>query len=109
MEFSKSAAPFRNWALGAGESAGTYNAPGLPNVAGRILAFLTSTPDYSGVIYADITPNNKTLTGNPGGWGWANLRIDASRGSAIYGGSATVMPPSIDMPVILYLGRPNRG
>lgn len=97
---------FQNWVLGAEGTAGGYNAPGLPNVAGSILAFLTTTPVYSGVIYADITPNNKTLTGNPGGWGWANMMIDASRGSAIYGGSATVMPPSVDIPVILYLGRP---
>ena len=39
------------------------------------------------------------------GKGYA-LGIDASKSNDVYGASSTVMPPSVDIPVILYLGRP---
>ena len=35
---------------------------------------------------------------------WDSLDIDASRSNPLYGSSTTVMPESINLPVILYLG-----
>lgn len=32
--------------------------------------------------------------------------LDASRSNSTYGASSTVMPPSVNVPMILYLGRP---
>lgn len=94
---------FCAWALGQGKNAGAWNAPGLPNVTGS----------FGGV----------TFTGYPTGaftggiaTGFAStaqmnaerqiVTLDASRVSPVYGASATVMPPSVNIPVIFYLGRP---
>ena len=36
----------------------------------------------------------------------SGIGFDASLSSAVYGGSDTIMPPSINQPAVLYLGRP---
>ena len=91
---------FRAWALGAGESAGTYNAPGLPEIFGT--TGYDAQSEYSGAFYA-----GDSIYGQAGsGATRRNLSFKASLCNPSYGASATVMPSSINAPVILYLGRP---
>lgn len=95
---------FRNWGPEGDNEAGQFNTAGLPNIMGDVYAnsgswtfsgafFTTSgTGKAVGVSSSDISVKNK-------------FSIDASKSNPIYGGSHTVMPPSINQPVILYLGR----
>ena len=95
---------FRNWAPEGDNEAGQFNTAGLPNIMGDVYAnsgswtfsgafFTTSgTGKAVGVSSSDISVKNR-------------FSIDASKSNPIYGGSHTVMPPSINQPVILYLGR----
>ena len=106
MEFSKSRARFRNWTLGASEGAGVWNAPGLPNITGRFYnVVLNAVQGGTGAAVPDGGYSVAAGAGVGGGSAGA-FRIDASRSNAIYGASSTVMPPSVDIPVIFYLGRP---
>ena len=96
---------FRNWVLGQSENAGGYNAPGLPEIAGTFRQLSYSGFTTSGCFY---NANNGTTTniGGAGGYTLTTFGFKASRSNATYGTSATVMPSSINIPVILYLGRP---
>lgn len=108
---------FRNWALGASESAGAWNAPGLPNIMGQATAvgnedgFISPGGNVaaglvSGAIIKGLQcTHGSAMSSSNYGKGYA-LGIDASKSNDVYGASSTVMPPSIDIPVILYLGRP---
>ena len=94
--------------LGAGE-AGGYNAPGLPNITGR--ASNQSDMGYGlyGLKYADgafFCIKSKAHTPTGGNAASMSLGLDASLASPVYGNSTTVMPPSVNMPVVFYLGRP---
>ena len=101
---------FRGW-TGAG-SAGGYNAPGLPNVVGEWSNFnvpiiSVPAPLPSGAIRLLNSANgNSTLTTGGTGYIWDGMSLEASRANFIYGGSDTVMPASVNLPVILYLGIP---
>ena len=104
-------ARFRGWAQGTG-NAGGYNAPGLPNVVGEwsnfntpIMSIPASLP--SGAIRLSNSANvNSVLTIGGTGYVWDGMSLEASRSNFIYGGSDTVMPASVNLPVILYLGIP---
>ena len=93
--------------LGQSENAGGYNAPGLPDITGYLPighARLDTSPPY-GAISLDIIKTENYGETNPGGKS-ATIRFSASRSNSIYGAASTVMPPSVNIPVILYLGRP---
>lgn len=102
---------FRAWGQGTGD-AGGYNAPGLPNVVGEwsnfntpIMSIPASLP--SGAIRLSNSANvNSVLTIGGTGYVWDGMSLEASRSNFIYGGSDTVMPASVNLPVILYLGIP---
>ena len=99
--------------LGTSGKAGGYNAPGLPNITGSE-AF--RHPDYG--MFVGGT-NSGALSGIVGASpqsarasAYTNydtpmdvLYFDSSKSNPIYGNSNTVQPPSIDLPVIFYLGR----
>ena len=103
--------PFRAWAQGTGD-AGGYNAPGLPNVVGEWSNFnvpiiSVPAPLPSGAIRLSNSANvNSVLTIGGTGYVWDGMSLEASRSNFIYGGSDTVMPASVNLPVILYLGIP---
>ena len=102
---------FRAWGQGTGD-AGGYNAPGLPNVVGEWSNFnvpiiSVPAPLPSGAIRLSNSANvNSTLTIGGSGYVWDGMSLEASRSNFIYGGSDTVMPASVNLPVILYLGIP---
>ena len=97
---------FRAWTGGTG-NAGGYNAPGLPEIEGHfdgcdILG--DSISDWRGAFIRDgLLYGN--IVGSPSGMGIElPTTFSAMASNPIYGSSATVMPASINLPVILYLG-----
>lgn len=108
---------FRAWALGADGMAGGYNAPGLPNITGQATAvgnedgFISPGGNVAAglvngaIIKGSQCTHGSAMSSSNYGKGYA-LGIDASKSNDVYGASSTVMPPSVDIPVILYLGRP---
>ena len=95
---------FRAWGQGAG-NAGGYNAPGVPDLSGYVPAVVMSESTVSATGPFSVGPVTYTDTVNPGqGQVHRSIIFSASHVSAIYGASPTVMPASIDLPVILYLG-----
>ena len=108
--FSPCLRPFRAWALGAGESAGTYNAPGLPEIKGEAAFGQAQTEigalgSASGALSVGGQFNVRYWSPLPNGGMYSKLFFTASQANPLYGASATVMPPSVNAPVILYLGR----
>ena len=92
---------FRNWGLGSEEEAGIFNQPGLPNITGGW------TGDFSSGHYGAFSSSQMSSFGiGNGSYGKMKTTMDASRCSPIYGRATTVMPSSINQPIILYLGRP---
>ena len=97
-------ARFRGWTLGAGE-AGKYNAPGLPDIIGKYGQVFARPAVAEGPFAgSDIIAENVQ--------GGTDSAIDylvtvgfrASAANPTYGASATVMPSSINLPIILYMG-----
>lgn len=79
--------------------AGTANAAGIPNIIGY-----TGSPSEfrtkSGACYAS---GNAVTQGHA--YQVESTGIDASRCSSIYGASSTVMPESVNLSCIIYLGK----
>ena len=104
--------PFRAWALGESREAGAWNAPGLPNIEGGFGIHVQSAGVYwsTSLLYGafryqkgrggNIVTDQINQAENP------SPQFNASWANSIYGAASTVMPPSVDIPVILYLGRP---
>ena len=102
--FSICLPPFRGWRPGAGE-AGKYNAPGLPDIIGKYGQVFARPAVAEGPFAgSDIIAENVQ--------GGTDSAIDylvtvgfrASAANPTYGASATVMPSSINLPIILYMG-----
>ena len=111
MEFSKSRARFRAWVLGTADGAGAWNAPGLPNIEGGFGIYVQNAGVYWSTLLSygafryqigrggNIVTDQINQAENP------SPQFNASWANSIYGASSTVMPPSVNTPVILYLGR----
>ena len=105
--------PFRAW-TGVG-NAGGYNAPGLPNIQGvssgdncLTTHVLSIGPVWTGPLRVGYNLESAgevyERRANPYEGLYGGMQFDASRANAIYGASQTVMPASVDLPVITYLG-----
>ena len=97
---------FRAWGQGIGK-AGGYNTPGVPNILGswsgwNIMSIAQG--GANGVFQAHWEPNGAVALETKTAGVWDNLIIDASNSNPVYGSSQTVMPASIDVPCIIYLG-----
>ena len=91
------------------QTAGGYNAPGLPNIKGGVSMHSapngTNIQSVSGAFYAETTLSSFREGGNliSSATSIPAFYLDASRSSSIYGGSSTVQPASIKLlPVIVY-------
>lgn len=98
-------APFRGW-TGAG-SAGEYNAPGLPEIEGtwsgwNIMSIAGG--ENAGAFQSHWEAAGSIASATKEAGVWDRLLIKASRSNPLYGSSTTVMPASVNLPVILYLG-----
>ena len=93
------------------QTAGGYNAPGLPNITGEVMMHSATTgTNMEGVIGA-FYPKNTLSSFRDGGplvtvsgvSSIPSFTLNASRSSSIYGGSSTVQPASVKLlPVIVY-------
>lgn len=94
---------FRAW-TGAGES-GKYNAPGLPDIIGKY-GQIFARPEVAEGPFAgsDIIAENLQGGTDSAIDYLVTVRIRASAANPTYGASATVMPSSINLPIILYMG-----
>ena len=97
--------PFRAWVLGQTENAGAWNAPGLPELEGGVDTD-TRLAGAGGVFRSTPLQNDHPQITTVSTDYDDGLMFRASWLNPIYGGSPTVMPPSINIPVIIYLGRP---
>ena len=108
--------PFRAW-TGGGGSAGGYNAPGLPNIQGVSSGDNCLTTHVLSIGSVWTGPLRVGYNLESAGYGYelraspevgiyGGMQFDASRANAIYGAAPTVMPPSVNVPCITYLGLP---
>lgn len=96
----------RCWEPGADVPAGGYNAPGLPNITGQLNTGFVSV-NASGTDGAlSIAQMSASSTNGNFGYHNVSLSLNASSSNPIYGASSTVMPSSINIPYIIYLGNP---
>uniref|UniRef100_UPI003AAF1B83 hypothetical protein n=1 Tax=Desulfovibrio sp. TaxID=885 RepID=UPI003AAF1B83 len=103
---------FRNWVLGA-EGAGATNQPGLPEISGSFAVRGTMINDNSvlettgAFLYTNTSYDERfasfQVSSNLSSQG---CTFNAARNNTIYGASPTVMPASVNLPAILYWGRP---
>lgn len=96
---------FRAWTLGAGES-GRCNAPGLPELLGGFSAYTHDAGMPWQAITSVDSGMNALTVGSSSGTRYNAFTFRASLSNTIYGASPTVMPASVNLPVILYLGIP---
>ena len=109
LDFWRCQQSFRNWTPKENKNAGTWNAPGLPNLTGGISNIASggeasSVSNSNSALYVSTRGTNNKNPGSAYGHTF-QAQLDASRYNTIYGNSDTVMPPSINQPAILYLGR----
>ena len=99
---------FRAW-TGAG-TAGAHHNAGLPDIYGSLSNFnipIMSVPasSFPGACQlASSGSGNSVLSSGGTGYVWDGFAFNASLSNVIYGGSTTVMPASVDLPVCTYLG-----
>lgn len=99
---------FRGWGQGTG-SAGGYNAAGLPEIEGHFDGcdlLGDSRADWSGAFIRDGTLYGNVTVAISGVGIELPTTFSARASNPTYGSSATVMPASVNLPVILYLGLP---
>ena len=91
------------------QTAGGYNAPGLPNITGSVIMHSadsgTNIQRISGAFYDNNTLSSYRDGGNKGSGATSipSFTLNASRSSSIYGASSTVQPASVKLlPVIVY-------
>lgn len=98
---------FRAWGQGTSGAAGGYNAPGLPEIEGHFDGcdlLGDSQADWSGAFIRDGTLYGNVTVAVSGVGIELPTTFSARASNPLYGSSATVMPASINLPVILYLG-----
>ena len=89
---------------------GTANTAGVPTIVGNwndLHVPIVEVPalGQSGAIIANATAFAvSSLAAGGTGYVWNGVNFDASRSNAVYGQSPTVMPASVNYPIIIYLG-----
>lgn len=84
-----------------GGTIGRYNAPGMPDIYGSLIAcYEQEHSGFSGAFWSD----DEHIAGSTGGADDRIVYFNASKCNGEYGAQATVMPASVDMAVGIYLG-----
>ena len=100
---------FRNWGYGQIEKPGGINEAGIPNILAINGQEQYSENDAYGAFFVKKNTSAFHHVANGDGQNAEPSHyigmFDASNCSSVYGSSTTVMPPSINQPVCLYLGR----
>lgn len=84
---------------------GKTNEAGCPNITGSFSVEnnLDTNDSVTGAFYNGGSGNSSGANG--GDWACAKVQFNASRSSILFGKSDTVMPASINLPSIIYLGK----
>ena len=91
---------------------GTANSAGAPELAGTFAvnntydSYLVKSAGSNGVFSWTVSNKRHLAEGSSSGGSLNTLSFSASKGNPIYGNSNTVMPNSINIPIIIYLGTP---
>ena len=93
---------FRGWTGGNG--AGVTNTAGLPDIQGQFNA--TTVGAFADGAFSVLESAVGQLTSSGGSYWHSVYQFYASRYNEIFGKSWTVMPPSVNLPVCIYLGLP---
>ena len=82
-----------------------HNNAGLPNITGELTQFVHGnlSTNTSGAFRTTYTSTSAPNVGE--GHSYDATTFDASRCTEIYGNSNTVIPNSIDISIIIYLGK----
>ena len=93
---------------------GGYNAPGMPEITGTLTAQAGDDGVYEALFpqialrpvahLPLLVEDFPDRLGTNADAGYGALEFRASRSSSIYGASQTVMPSSINLPIVLYMG-----
>ena len=87
-----------------GGAVGTSNKPGLPNATGTLRSFrFIFTTATDGVFRVSGSANRVPCAEANSAYNTVDFSLD--RANEIFGASDTVMPRSINTPLIIYLGR----
>ena len=81
-----------------GNSTGQSNKAGLPEITGRIIAIGNPSGAFSKI------SNTNGFTGGTSSK-FTEMHFNASLANNIYGSSSTVMPDSVNMSCVIYLGK----
>ena len=104
--FSICLPPFRAW-TGAGGTPGAHHDAGLPNITGFLeTATTTGQERATGCFVQRVVTQGAYLSATVSQMAVypMDITLTAQAVNAIYGRSTTVMPASVDLPVITYLG-----
>ena len=104
--FSPYVQPFRAW-TGAGGTPGAHHDAGLPNITGFLeTATTTGQERATGCFVQRVVTQGAYLSATVSQMAVypMDITLTAQAVNAIYGRSTTVMPASVDLPVITYLG-----
>ena len=104
--FSICPPPFRGW-TGAGGTPGAHHDAGLPNITGFLeTATTTGQERATGCFVQRVVTQGAYLSATVSQMAVypMDITLTAQAVNAIYGRSTTVMPASVDLPVITYLG-----
>lgn len=93
---------FRAWTGGNG--AGVTNTAGLPDIQGQFNA--TTVGAFADGAFSVLTSAAGQITSSGGSYWHSVYQLYASRYNELFGKSGTVMPPSVNLPVCIYLGVP---
>ena len=93
---------FQAWT--GGEGAGITNVAGIPDVQGQFS--VTTVGAFAEGAFSVFDSSAGLLTSNGGSYWHSIYQFYASRYNEIFGKSWTVMPPSVNLPVCIYLGVP---
>ena len=99
-------ARFRGW-TGAGGTPGAHHDAGLPNITGFLeTATTTGQERATGCFVQRVVTQGAYLSATVSQMAVypMDITLTAQAVNAIYGRSTTVMPASVDLPVITYLG-----
>ena len=102
LDLSSCPPRFRAWTGGNG--AGVTNTAGLPDIQGQFNA--TTVGAFADGAFSVLESAVGQLTSSGGSYWHSVYQFYASRYTELFGNSRTVMPPSVNLPVCIYLGLP---
>ena len=91
------------------DNTGTYNVAGAPNILGTakgIYLTFADSSSYTGAFSQESYGfDNRSVNHTSERNGYRILDFNANSSNEIYGNANTVMPESVNIPIVVYLGK----